>query len=474
MDHSQKQVSKQVQKQQQKLSHRQIQALKFLEMGSRDLCEEVYKLVSENPAIEIVKENYSFKENEFKITKKTTDYSNKLQSTLESQADRGETLQSHLMHQLNTMQLIPDEFSLSEKLIYNLDKNGLYGSSLSPESLLDWRRPLQTKEMLVKCIERIQKMDPVGTCCRTPEESLFVQAKFSEEKNPLALFILDGHLELLNPPESAKILKKLLEYKENWHKKAFAPEIVLDKIKLNEEVVSESLKFILSLNPRPAQGYTRDTSAEYEKPDVILTVERCKGVIPINDYSKGLITGDENCHFQIKYASGILPELRISKEFEMDKENVIKAQELIANLEFRESSIVLQGCAIVNAQREFFLHGPEYLSVLTRRQVAKELGIHESTVSRMAARNCSKYIQTEWGLFPASYFFSSGIEADGGEKISAETIKIRMQKIIKEQSENISDLKLTELLNEQGIKIARRTVTKYRLQLGIRNSYDRF
>lgn len=103
------------------------------------------------------------------------------------------------------------------------------------------------------------------------------------------------------------------------------------------------------------------------------------------------------------------------------------------------------------------------------------IGVHESTVSRMASRKGSKYIQTEWGLYPASYFFSSGLPSNSSERrISSEVIKMQIQKILEEHSgQTLSDAKLTELLNEAGVTIARRTVAKYREQMGINNSYSR-
>lgn len=470
---NQQQRTKQVQRQQQKLSHLQIQALNFLEMGTQDLRDEIYRAASENPAIEII-EKKSRNETQNKKSGNFED-SEKYNRVLENTEDNSETLQSHLMHQLNAMKLSDDEYELSQKLIYNLDKNGFYGSSISPVSLINKKRPLQNLSMLDDCIKRIQKMDPIGVCVKNAEESLLIQARNSENPDRLAVFILDGHLELLDPPEPVKVLRKLNEYKISWHKKSFAGEIILDKIKLNEESVENAIKFILQLNPLPAQGYNFDSNMQYEKPDVILSVEKKQGKLTVNDYSRGLICGDENTYFQIKYASGVLPEIRISEDFSMDKENVLKAQELINNLAFRESTIVLQGCAIVDAQKNFFLKGPGFLNALTRREIAKKLGIHESTVSRMSGKNGSKFIQTEWGLFPASYFFSSGVSSsDGKEKISAESIKMQIQIILKEYGDlNISDSKLTDLLNQKGIKIARRTVAKYRNQAGIKNSYKR-
>lgn len=483
----------QSQKQQQtfKMSQQQIQAVTFLEMGISDLREEIYKFAAENPALEIVGtkktrkdesfESYNYNnENYGNSSRSGRDSSEAYQRALESREDKTETLQAHLMHQLNSINLSGDEYELSQKLIYNLDKNGCYGSMIAPEKLLDKTRPLQTVKMLERCIERIQKMDPIGVCCRNPEESLFIQAKVLGDASPLTLFLLNGHLDFLAPPESEKVLKKVLAFRNEWHKKAFATELPIDAISLSEKEAEDSIKYILQLNPRPASGYISDSTSEYEMPDIVLTVEKIPGAVYEDDFSHGVVSGDDSCHFQIKYASGVLPEVRIAQDFLIDKESVEKARIFINNLKFRESTIILQGCAIVRAQKEFFVKGPGHILPLTRHQIAEELNIHESTVSRMANKKNSKYIQTEYGLYPASYFFSSGVKSvDGKENVSAEAVKMMIAKILEEKSvynkENtvLSDNKLTQLLNEKGIKIARRTVAKYRAQLGLENSYKR-
>lgn len=444
----------------------------MLSMSTEDLKTYVYKEIAENPALEVVRKQSG--QNEYRVSGLSQD-SDAYQRSLESKEDVNETLQSHLIHQLNAMNLPKDEVELSKKLIYNLDENGFYGSMLAPESLLDKSRPVQNKAMLDRCISRIQAMDPVGTCCKSPEESLYVQAKLMEDSSKLALFILNGHIELLNPPEPVKVYQKLLNFQKEWHSKSFAGKLDLDDIDFDEYDTEDAINFILRLNIHPAQGFTKDTNSNFESPDVVLNIERVAGPILQSDYERGLVAGDRNFHFQVKYASGALPELRLSQDFSFDKANMIKAQELIENLAFRESTIVLQGCAIVEFQKDFFLKGKGNLSVLTRKTIAESLGIHESTVSRMSAKKGSKYFQTEWGLFPASYFFPSGVSSDNGKnKVSSDTIKIKIREILEiHKDENLSDAKLTQLLNAQGIKIARRTVAKYRSQSGIQNSYIR-
>lgn len=474
---------RQIQKQIQKLSQVQITALKYLSMGNENLRHEIYKAASENPAIEIVKESYSDSFDRGKNFRTGENYSSsygssadadKYQQLLENQENYGESLQSHLLHQLNSMNLSKDETVLCRRLIYNLDKNGFYGSMISPETFLPKKNPQSEHELLERCLKIVQSLDPIGTCCRTPEESLLIQARMHEDVDDLSLFLLDGHLDFLNPPEPEKICHKLIDFQTAWNKKAFAAPTLLDKVEINETTVAASLKFILSLNPHPAQGYVVEAAVDSNQPDVVLSVTKEDGGA-IDDFEHGIVALNSEYHFQVKYASGALPELRISPEFLMDKENVAKAQMLINILKFCESTIVLQGCAIVRAQKNFFLKGPGHLKVLTRRQIAKELGVHESTVSRTTAKNGSKYIQTEWGLFPASYFFTSGVSSrDGSKKISSDRIKQKIKELLLiPGNENLSDNQLCELLNKKGAKIARRTVAKYRSQLGLKNSYKR-
>ncbi len=465
---------RQKQSQIQKLSQVQITALNFLAMENATLREEIYRAVSDNPALEIIKEPVSeYRDYSFSPAGSSLD-ADTFQHILENQEDYGETLQAHLLHQLNSMKISSEENDLCTRLIYNLDKNGFYGSMLSPETFLPQKNPAVERELLDRCLKIVQALDPVGTCCRTPEESLLIQAQLSENPDQLALFILDGHIDFLDPPEPSRICRKLTDFREAWHKKAFAAETVLDTLPLTESRVSTALNFILSLNPHPAQGYTTEAGGDKGSPDVVLTITKESG-FAADDYSRGLVSGNNDFHFQVKYASGTLPEIRISPEFKMDKDAVAKAEMLLNAIKFRESTIVLQGCAIVHAQKNFFLKGPGHLKVLTRKEIARELEIHESTVSRTSAKKGRKYIQTEWGLFPLWYFFTSGVSnRDGSKKISSERIKMKIQKILSEPgNENLSDRELCELLNQKGALIARRTVAKYRSQLGLRNSYRR-
>lgn len=466
----------QVQKQTQRLSQEQITALKYLSMGNEALRDEIYRVAGENPALEIVSDpsGVGRERDIYSSGYRGAASSDAFQQILENHEAYGETLQAHLLHQLNSMKISDEENDLCTRLIYNLDKNGFYGSMLSPESFLPKKNPAAERVLLERCLKIVQALDPVGTCCRTPEESLLVQAQLADDPNPLALFILDGHLEFVNPPEPSKISRKLIDFREEWHKKAFAGKNVLDTLPIDEQASASALKFILSLNPHPAQGYTIEAGADTTQPDVVLIVTKEEGSAD-NNYEDGIVSGNTNFHFQIKYASSALPVVRIAPEFKLDKVNTAKARAFINSLKFRESTIVQQGCSIVSAQKSFFLKGPGHLGVLTRRQIAAELKIHESTVSRTTARTGRKFIQTEWGLFPTWYFFTSGVSSrDGSRKISSDRIKQKIKEMLRiPGNESLSDRELCELLNKKGAKIARRTVAKYRAQLGLKNSYGR-
>ena len=482
-DYKLAQNQQQTQRQVQRMSQRQIQAVNYLSMSAKDLREEILKAVSENPAIELVNDPISSSyDNDFaqsaqsqSVRNGTSSDSDAYLKALENNEDRPKTLQEHLIEQLNLTRLSSEEYDLCKSLIYNLDKNGCYGSMQAPESLLDKARPTQTIRMLKKCMDIIQRMDPIGTCCRTIEESLFVQAQILGDASPLTLFILDGHLDLLNPPQPDKVLRNLQRFKQSWHEKAFAKHLPIDDIDLTEDDAEEAINYITRrLNPRPAGEYVSDTSGiSRNQPDIVLTVTKEKGNLVTDDFAHGKVCCDRDYYFQVKYASGDLPEIRISPDYNFDKASIEKAKVFVSLLQFRESTLVSQGCMLVKFQNDFFREGPDKLKPLTRKQVAQALNIHESTVSRMSAKKNSKYIQTEFGLFPVSYFYSSGV--DGADcKVSATTVKRMMEKLLADDEvKKLSDSKLAELLLAQGIKISRRTVAKYRSQLGIDNSYNR-
>jgi len=481
---SQGQIQKASQKQIQKMSQKQIQAVRFLTLGTRDLREEIYKAVEENPALEIV-EDVSVNVDLFDTTfapqgsssVQSAMSSDEYQKALENLEDNTETLQEHLLFQLNSMKVPEDVQTFCTQLIYNLDKNGCFGSGVKPETFLDRTNPRHDEKFIEQCISLVQHLDPVGCCAKNPEDSLLVQARIIDPDQTLAIFLLDGNLEMLNPPEASKVLRKIKEFQKAWHSKAFAPELPIDSLEIDEEEVQKSISFILSLNPHPAGDFINDSSrAGMQAADIALVVEKKNGNIATDDFEKGFIRIDDKHYFSVKTPGGNLPKLRIVPLFQKksDKTEVQafrekylnQANDFLGNLAFRESTILLQGCEIVSEQKEFFLKGPGNLKPLTRRHIAEKIGVHESTVSRATGRHNPRFVQTEFGLFPLSYFFQSGVSGAGQESVSADSVK-HMIKLLEEENEKagnkkLSDQKISDLLKEKGVQVARRTVNKYR------------
>ena len=194
--------------QRQVMSQVQIYALNMLSLNRKEIQSEVNKVVNENPALEIVHRSMPFENTRLATsTRAGEEMSEKYREAYESSVDTRETLQEHLLSQLNMIRLSEDEKMLGEALIRNLDKNGYH--LFAPISLLDQTRPLQTESMLNRLIRTIQNFEPEGTCCNNLEESLYVQALQRGNAPELALFILNGNLKILYSTSESPDLEKI-------------------------------------------------------------------------------------------------------------------------------------------------------------------------------------------------------------------------------------------------------------------------
>lgn len=539
----------------QRLSQAQIQTLNLLAMSSQDLRTEIYKTVAENPALEIVddtvagerqlaKKNRALTSDTTRIATSTQSGEEKsiaFQQMLEAKADERETLREHLLFQLEVMKLSPVEHEIGVRLIDNLDERGMH--ILAPVSLVS-DLPLADEKMLAKMIATIQHFDPIGTCCVSIEESLFVQAKIIGNAPRLALFLLGGHLEMLDPPNIQRVQKKLMAFEKEQSKLVLAnnsqshqkdaAHYALFAEDITPEKIDEALAFIRSLNPRPTEQFGT-SRIHYVSPDVYITKEI--GHVEKDDVEKGIIKFDDSSYYKIRLANGAVPVIRIAPDFAAAAQSsaskdvsaserasteaarskktssevtvaVEKAKAFIESISYRISTIRLVCCELVRVQHDFFEKGTGHLVPLTRREIAERICLHESTVSRMAD---SKYIQCAWGLFAVKYFFTSGVSrvskkmtvedasvnvaltasvspqsdesivtnksaSDKNDVVSREAVLVAIKKILASQQageKKLSDQKLADALAEQGIKIARRTVAKYRALLDVGSSYDR-
>lgn len=494
--------------QQQKLSQQTIQAINLLSVPTLELSEKIYEEVEKNPALEIVKdasvESVSVKLNSSKndAVSSSSD-SDVFQSFLESSPSRNETLQEHLLLQLHISSLFDEEKSIAEKIIQSLDNRGYFTTPLE-ELFSDFYQPVENSvdklvdnsvnnsvdKKLLEVLIKIQKFDPVGVICKNLQESLELQAKSklflsennyenedyidldSETKN-LILEILHSHFELLEKPRANLIKKKLNE----------------KGIDCTLSQVETSLEFIRSLDPYPAREFSTENPI-FIRPDVFIRRLSQEEIREANDEEL------KKYPFAIDLIKSNLPTIKISKDFlkyqnenSQTKKAVKEAKSFLEAIEQRNSTLIKVCVEIVKHQKDFFEKGAKFLKPLRLKDVAQDIGVHETTVSRISN---AKYIQCEWGLFEVKYFFSNAVNVqskdiisdkdnsssknqNSQEKIlSKESIKQELLSILQEEEgKNLSDQKLSDKLAQRGINIARRTVAKYRKELNFDSSYDR-
>lgn len=471
------------------MSQQQLMAMKLITMSNMELRDEIYRTVEENPALEIQIDKYAdgatnLKQGDSssrqtvnsvhtgKESKQGAEAAEKFQKMLENAPDNTETLQSHLLHQLNMTNLPENENRLCEKIIQNLDSNGYH--ILAPITLIE-EKAGDTQELLKKCISIVQHFDPEGICCENFSESLKLQAELNGEAPELALFLLDGNLEMLKPPVADKVAKKILDFLDQQEKLTFnSKKFGFDKKDVSEEAVADAIRFIQELDPFPARNFGT-TGTQYVQPDVFVSVD-----------ADGLV--------KVQLSDDTIPVLSIAKDFELadssegingDEKDFVQnhlrnAKGFIETLEFRKTALNKAFAKLAQIQEEFFKKGPGNLVPLTQRKFAEIIEVHESTVSRIAD---SKFVRCSWGTFPVKYFFSNGLAVQGKdesqnkeEMISTDNVKIEIEKILNAQKpgdKKLSDQKIADMLAEKGISIARRTVSKYRAQLNIASSYER-
>lgn len=352
-------------------------------------------------------------------------------------------LAEHLMWQAMMSNLVEDELRFAELVIGNLDERGyLTMDGTAPEDIVSVLaeeagiHPEDAEEVLAL----IQLFDPVGVASRSLEECLLVQARhFGMDK--LVLDIIANHLVDLGKKDFYSIRKAL-------------------RVSLDE--VYDVARFIADLEPRPAREYPGN-APQYVVPDVYVHKVGEKYFVSTND------DGMPRLKINRYYRSAILAN-KEAREYIQNK--LRSARWLIRSIDQRRKTIERVTECIVEKQRDFFEEGIGFLKPMILREVADELGLHESTVSRVTS---NKYVQTPRGLFELKFFFNSAIRRASQEDIASESVKQSIKRTI--ESEDVarpySDRKIVELLARNGIVIARRTISKYRDMLGILNSSKR-
>jgi RNA polymerase sigma-54 factor len=361
------------------------------------------------------------------------------QRPLENMVSYKENLFRYLLNQLQLSHIEGEDRRIALQIIGNVDDKGYLDAELK-----DLASTLQVDESEVeRVLGEVQKLDPVGVAARNLRECLLIQALAAEDPDPLAVRILT---EAFEPFQRGKL------------------DTVAKQLKVSLDEVKEAAKLIAGLNPRPGGGLLGPDTI-YVVPDIYVTKVGNDYSVVLND--DGLPRLRINSFYQRELHSGTSSSA--ARDYIQDKMRA--AAWLIKSIHQRQRTIQKVTQSIVKFQRDFLDKGIDYLKPLILRDVANDIEMHESTVSRVTT---NKYVHTPRGIFELKYFFNSGIR-HGADSIASESVKNQIQRIVRSENRTrpASDKQIVEELARAQIHIARRTVAKYRDLLGIPPSSER-
>lgn len=431
-------------KQSQKLhmTHELKQSIEILQMNSQEVELLIAEELNENPVLEAewndgidwvkfaasVKENISskkYEENEY--------YENEVNPNnfLKEQV----SLYDHLRKEISGIELKEREHEIALYIIEHVDDKGYFSSDTAESA----KALNVSQECLIDVLKKIQNIEPAGLLARNLKECLTLQLESEDKDRELLEEIIDKELETI-----AQKKFSLLQKKYN----------------ISEETLGEVLRKIRSLDPKPGKRFS-EFDTQYILPDVIVEKSGMK------------IQVIENNHFPKLYISEFYQKM-LSESANQEvqafiKERLNKALQLIRNIEQRNDTIAKVAEQIVIVQKEFFETEKGTIRPMKLKDIAAVTGFHESTISRTVN---GKYMLTPRGVYELKYFFASSVKTDSGNEVSNKEIQEEIRKLIKKEDKKkpLTDQKICDILIEQGIKISRRTVAKYREGMNIQGS----
>jgi RNA polymerase sigma-54 factor len=484
---------------QQKLSPQQIQFIKLLQIPTVELKARIQEALEENPALEEGKEDI-FEQNENTIDDaenyqdKYDDYDEhdeeddvdenykeeiNINDYLQAEEDSYKTQMSYsggdeeeretpisvkitffeaLESQLGFLRLNERERLIGKQIIGSLENDGYLRREI-PAIVNDlaFTQNIETTEAeVLRILSKIQKFDPPGVAARNLQECLLIQLKRKKEEEfhtdeekiqiDRAIEIIENHFEEFTKKHYTKIEKKL---------------------GIDEETLKHIIRIITKLNPKPGETGEGESS-QYITPDFIVTNNNGKLELTLNaKNAPELRISRSFAEMLDTYQKSNRNDKAIKETVTFVKQKLDAAKWFIDAIKQRQQTLLKTMQAIVEFQYEFFSEGDESkLKPMILKDVAEKIGMDISTVSRVVN---SKYVQTEFGVFPLKYFFSEGIATETGEDASSREVKAKLKEFVDKENKKkpLSDDKLEKMLNDAGYRIARRTVAKYREQLGI-------
>lgn len=436
----------QTQQQVQTISPQLARTLNILQMGMQELREHVEEAVQENPTLElpdeealppeeVARERVEWveaddRQNSYYLKQDHQDRSADSLAEMGCFLNEEEELSHYLLSQFQGMELEPQVMAAVEFLIERLDPSGFLDED--PSELADMAGV--TRAVMDRALIELRSADPAGVGAENMAQCLLLQLERRSGGEPLARAIIEDHMDDLAHGRYGRIAKLL---------------------KVSEEEARAAAAVVKSLNPRPATGFSARENLPYITPDV--------EVLTYPD------------HFELRSNDWFLPKLQLSGYYqklleetedpqvkEYLEERIKSAKELMENIARRGTTLMQCAQWLVEQQEDFFRHGPGHLRALSMQRAADALGVHASTISRTVR---DKHFQCHWGIYPMGYLFSRAVAGAG---TSVDAAKSCLKKLVENEGDKpLSDQKLCNAMARQGYPIARRTIAKYREELGI-------
>jgi len=365
---------------------------------------------------------------------------------LEHQSEAGGSLREHLLWQATLSTFTDRDRLIAEAIIDAVRDDGYLGCELADIRAAlpaDWQ--VETDE-IEAVLRRVQHFDPIGVAARDPREALLIQLRQLPPETPWlaqATELVERHLDLLASRQYAQLRRRM---------------------KLDDDAMQAVMALIHTLNPRPGASISAQRT-EYVIPDVFVRRHNGEWLVELNREATPRIRINRYYASLIRRADNSSDNLTLRSHLQ-------EARWLIKSLQSRNETLLKVARCIVERQQAFFEHGEEHMKPLVLREVAEAVNMHESTISRVTTQ---KYMHTPRGTLEFKYFFSSHVMTSDGDEASATAIRARIRRLIaaEDPASPLSDSRLTELLREEGIEVARRTVAKYREAMGIASSTER-
>lgn len=365
----------------------------------------------------------------------------------EARRGNSESLQDYLSWQLNLTPMSAMDREIAETIIDAIEPSGMLGQSTEEifQGLQNHYEELEMDEVHA-VLRRIQQFDPPGVASRDIAECLCIQMQQLPQDTPsldTALALAQEHLSLLGSRDFKQLMRKL---------------------KVKEQELRDAIQLIQSLNPRPGETIGEDNT-EYVVPDVFVSKQNNRWSVQLNPDIAPKLRINSNYASLVKRADS-------SNDNTFLRDNLQEARWFIKSLQSRNETLLKVASCIVEKQMGFLEHGNEAMRPLVLHDVAEAVEMHESTISRVTTQ---KYMHTPQGIFELKYFFSSHVSTESGGECSSTAIRAIIKKLIAAENPQkpLSDSKITTLLAEQGIQVARRTIAKYRESLSIAPSNER-